>query len=56
MKKVTCLECGNDILLEEGRVYEVGDVLECETCGSEMEVAEIKADGTMVLRLIEEEK
>jgi lysine biosynthesis protein LysW len=56
MKQVVCLECGNDIELEEGRVYEIGDVIECDTCGSEMEVAEIKADGTLVLRLIEEEK
>ena len=56
MTKAICLECGNEIELEEGRVYEVGDVIECSICGSEMEVVELKADGTLVLRLIEMEK
>jgi DNA-directed RNA polymerase subunit RPC12/RpoP len=56
MKQIICLECGNEVMLEEGRVYEVGDIIECPICGSEMEVAEIKANGELVLRLIEEEK
>jgi lysine biosynthesis protein LysW len=54
--KVICLECANEIELEAGRVYEIGDVIECPVCGSEMEVIEINADGTLSLRLIEEEK
>ena len=56
MNKVICLECANEIELEAGRVYEIGDVIECPVCGSEMEVIEINSDGTLSLRLIEEEK
>lgn len=56
MAKVTCLECQNEIVLEEGRVYVVGDIIECTTCGSEMEVVAVNADGSLLLQLVEEEK
>lgn len=56
MNKVTCLECANEIELEEGRVYVVGDIIECPFCGSELEVVKVNEDGSLELRLIEEEK
>lgn len=56
MAKVTCLECQNEIELEEGRVYKVGDIIECPVCGSEMEVVAVNSDGTLQLQLVEEEK
>lgn len=56
MANVICLECANEIELEAGRVYEIGDIIECPVCGSEMEVIEVKEGGELVLRLIEEEK
>jgi Zn finger protein HypA/HybF involved in hydrogenase expression len=56
MAKVICLECQNEIVLEEGRVYNVGDIIECPTCGSEMEVTAVNADGTLELQLVEAEK
>lgn len=55
MKIFKCLECANDIELED-RDYKVGEVIECPFCGSELEVIEIKADGSLVLDIIEEEK
>lgn len=54
-KTITCLECENDIELED-REYKVGDIIECPFCGSELEVSEVKDDGTITVQLIEEEK
>ncbi len=55
MKNIKCLECANDINLED-RVYKIGDILECPFCGTELEVVEVKDDGSLVLDIIEEEK
>lgn len=56
MKKVTCKDCQNEIELEEDRDYQVGDIVECEYCGSELEVVEVKDDGEIVVEVVEEEK
>ena len=55
MKKIKCLECQNEIELED-KEYKAGDITECPHCGSELEVAEVKEDGEIVVELIEEEK
>jgi lysine biosynthesis protein LysW len=54
-KKVVCPECANDINLEKP-TYEVGDIISCPTCGSDLEVSSIKEDGELELLVIEEEK
>lgn len=51
-----CKECGNDILLEEGREYVVGDIVECPTCGTVYEVVSIDSDGVIEMQIVEEEK
>lgn len=55
MKTIACLECANEINLED-RDYKIGDIIECSFCGTELEVIEIKDDGCLVLDIIEEEK
>jgi lysine biosynthesis protein LysW len=55
-KTIVCPECGNDIKLEEGRDYVVGDIIECEVCGSELEVVSIDDNGSIEIEVIEEEK
>ena len=55
MKNIKCLECANDIELKKDD-YKIGDVIECPFCGSELEVVEVKADGSLILDIIEEEK
>jgi transcription elongation factor Elf1 len=52
-KKFTCLECKNETELTQD--YNEGDVVECNFCGIEYEVA-AKADGDYTLQMIEEEK
>ncbi len=54
MKKIACLECANDISLED-RDYRIGEVLECSFCGTELEVIDVK-DGNIIVDIIEEEK
>jgi len=55
-KVITCPECANEIELEEGRTYQVGEIIECPFCGSELEVVKVLEDGSVEVRLIEEEK
>jgi lysine biosynthesis protein LysW len=55
MKKITCLECQNQIELED-RNYVVGEIIECPFCGTELEVIEVREDGTVIVEIIEEEK
>lgn len=55
-KKVVCPECSNDVELDPAREYAVGDILECPTCGSELEVSSLNEDGSLVVDIIEEEK
>jgi lysine biosynthesis protein LysW len=52
--KIICPECGNEVELEEGRAYEVGDIIECPYCGSELEV--VANENGIEIELIEEEK
>ncbi len=56
MTKLVCMECGNDIPLVEGRVYMVGDILECPVCGTEYEVVSISETGELEVQIVEEEK
>ncbi len=56
MKTLICTECGNDIPLEEGRVYIVGDIIECPVCGTEYEVVSISDTGELEVQIVEEEK
>ncbi len=55
MKKIQCLECANDIELKKVK-YDLGTVLECNFCGTELEVVDVKENGDVVLDIIEEEK
>lgn len=56
MKRIiNCLECANEIELEDKK-HKIGEILECPFCGTELEVAEVKEDGCLVLDIIEEEK
>ena len=55
MKTINCLECANEIELENKK-YKIGEILECPFCGTELEVVEVKEDGDLVLDIIEEEK
>ncbi len=55
VKKLECPECANDIELTEGD-YEVGDIIMCSFCGSDLEVAEITDAGELTVIVIEEEK
>lgn len=54
MEKIVCLECQNDIELEDEE-YVVGEILECPFCGTELEVVEVK-DNDLTVEIIEEEK
>ncbi len=54
--KIICLDCQNEIELEEGKSYVVGSIIACSQCGSELEVIEVKDDGTLVVEVVEEEK
>jgi len=49
--KAKCLDCEAEIEIQ-GKVI-VGDILECQNCGTEMEI--VKND-PIELRIIEEEK
>ncbi len=53
-KSYTCAECKNDSALSDGSG--VGDVVECEFCGIEYEIASVEPDGNYTLAMIEEEK
>lgn len=54
-KKIVCPECKNEVELEDGREYVVGDIIECPFCGSELEVVSV-ADGKVEVVVVEEEK
>ncbi len=56
MKNVNCLECANEIGLEQKKEYKIGSIIECPFCGTELEVVEIKGDKGLILDIIEEEK
>ncbi len=56
MKNIECLECANEIELDADREYQVGDIIECPHCGTELAIQEIKKDNTLILEIIEEEK
>jgi alpha-aminoadipate/glutamate carrier protein LysW len=51
IKSVICKDCDEPI--ELNREIEVGEVLECENCGAEMEVISLEP---LEISLIEEEK
>lgn len=55
MTKIECIECMNELALEAGREYEVGDIIECPHCGSELEVSAVSENSVDVI-LVEEEK
>ena len=55
MKIIQCLECENDIELDD-KEYRVGDVIECSFCGTELEVIDLEESGRLVLDVVEEEK
>ena len=50
MKKVKCRDCGAEIKIEAKT--EVGDILECSECGTEVEVLSLSP--LMVEELLEE--
>lgn len=55
-QKYTCPECENEITIDMSREYEVGDVIECDMCGTELEVVNVADNGELTLEVIEEEK
>jgi DNA-directed RNA polymerase subunit RPC12/RpoP len=54
MESITCLECANDIELED-REYKVTDIIECPFCGTELVVLEVEED-SLEVEIVEEEK
>jgi alpha-aminoadipate carrier protein LysW len=48
---VTCKDCGEAIFLDKN--LEVGEIIECQNCGAEMEVVNLEP---LEVSLIEEEK
>lgn len=48
---ITCKDCGEAIILDKD--LEVGEIIECQNCGAEMEVINLKPPE---VSLIEEEK
>lgn len=53
-KNMKCMDCGEELILDlDEEEYQVGDVLECEYCGAEMEILQLDP---LVLGLINEEK
>lgn len=55
-KTVICPECQNDVDISNREDLEVGDIIECQYCGSDLEVVSVDADGNVQIQLIEEEK
>jgi len=55
MKKIICLECQNEVDLED-RDYVVGEIIECNFCGTELEVIDVDDSGEVNVEIIEEEK
>ena len=39
MTEAECVECGADVSLHDD--IEVGEILDCDTCGAELEVVEV---------------
>jgi transcription elongation factor Elf1 len=52
--KFICEECKNENVV--AGEWKIGEVVECEYCGIEYRVVEIREDGAFVLELLEEEK
>ncbi|MFA6518537.1 MAG: lysine biosynthesis protein LysW [Candidatus Shapirobacteria bacterium] len=50
-KKIICPDCGMEIKKTEG-LLEVGDILECQECGTEVEI--LSLDPSKYRELIEE--
>ncbi len=40
MSRVKCLYCDHPISLDAEEVLDVGEAIDCEMCGAEMEIAE----------------
>lgn len=52
---IICPECKNDKNIEQ-KDAEVGRWFECDYCGVSFEVVKLKDDGTIDIKIIEEEK
>ncbi|MFY9457308.1 MAG: hypothetical protein WAP23_00015 [Candidatus Spechtbacterales bacterium] len=52
---ITCPECKNDKNIE-AKDTEVGRWFECDYCGVSFEITKIKPDGSVIIKIIEEEK
>lgn len=52
---LACPECENNVQLADDYKAEVGDIIECNHCATELEVALVGDDGFEV-EIIEEEK
>lgn len=52
---IQCPECKNDKLIEE-KNKEVGKWFECDYCGVSFEITKVKPDGSLDIKVIEEEK
>ncbi|MEI6462676.1 MAG: lysine biosynthesis protein LysW [bacterium] len=54
-RKFNCLECKNECDLN-AKVFQVGDIYECPTCGIEYEIMNVDSCGELEMSIIEEEK
>ncbi|MCB9790760.1 hypothetical protein H6764_01920 [Candidatus Nomurabacteria bacterium] len=50
-----CPECSNDIVMDADRDYIIGDILECQFCGTEVEIVSMD-DAGVEIEIVEEEK
>lgn len=53
--KIQCPECKNDKMIED-KNKEVGKWFECDYCGVSFEIAKVNSNGSIEIKVIEEEK
>ncbi len=52
---IPCPECKNDKNVEQNEI-ELGKWLECDYCGVSYEISKLNEDGTVEIKIVEEEK
>ena len=50
---LVCKDCGENMSYIDLAIYEIGDILECESCGAEHE---LRSKDPVEIMLVEEEK
>ena len=53
---LTCPECKNSVELAEKSDLKVSDIVECQTCGTTLEILAILEDGKVEAEIVDEGK